>query len=176
MNRSDEFVELNKAIHDRESFDCGEDELNEFIQQKAARYMDAWISTTRVLPASIPLPNGKYPICAFYTITPISISKGTLPEPLQKKLPHYPLPVFLIAQLAVHTECKGEGLGKITLVNALKYLWDISKLMRAYAVIVDCLKPEVEKFYTQYGFQVLCNVEGRTRLFLPMGTVRMLFQ
>jgi GNAT superfamily N-acetyltransferase len=173
---SKEFVELDKAIHDRTSFDCGESELNDFIQKYAAKHMEAGISTTMVLPASKPLPNGKYPICAFYTIAPSAIKKESLPESRKKKLPHYPVPVFLIAQMAVHNDCKGQGLGKITLIKALEYLWEINKLMKAYAVIVDCLNEAVETFYSKYDFEVLDKTAGRTRMFLPMQTVGLLFK
>jgi len=176
VNCASEFVELDKAFHDRASFDCGESELNLFIQQQASRHMEAGISTTMVLPASDPLATGKYPICAFYTVTPSSVDRETITTPPKKKLPHYPIPVFLIAQMAVNSECQGRGLGKITLINALEYLWDINKKLRAYAVIVDCLNTSVEQFYAQYGFQKLCISGGRTRMFLPMKTVGMLFQ
>lgn len=172
---SNEFVALDKSIHDRASFDCGEVELNEFIQRYAAKHMEAGISTTMLLPASHALPNGKYPICAFYTIAPSSIAREHLPESRRKKLPCYPIPVFLIAQMAVHSNCKGQGLGKITLIRALKHLWDINDHLRAYAVIVDCLNTNAEGFYSKYGFEVLYRHEGRARMFLPMQTVGMLF-
>ena len=176
MNWSNEFVELDKAIHDRVSFDCGEVELNGFIQKHAVRHMEVHISRTMLLPASKPLPNGKYSICAFYIIAPSSIARETLPRSLKKKLPYYPIPVFLIAQLAVHSDCKDQGLGKITLIKALKHLWDIDAHMRAYAVIVDCLNRNAEEFYLQYGFEILSRDEDRARMFLPMKTVGMLFQ
>ena len=173
---SNEFVELDKSVHDRASFDCGEVELNEFIQRRAAKHMEAGISTTKALPASEVLPNGKYPICAFYTIAPSSIARETLPISLKKKLPHYPVPVFLIAQIAVHSNCQGQGLGKITLIKALKNLWDINDHIRAYAVIIDCLNTNIEGFYSQYDFRVLDRNRGRARMFLPMQAVGMLFQ
>jgi len=176
VNWSSEFVRLDKAIHERASFDCGEDELNEFIQKHAARHMEAGINTTMLLPAFEALPNGKYLICAFYTIAPSSIARETLPISYKKKLPRYPVPVFLIAQMAVHSNCQGQGLGKMTLVNALKYLWDINGRMRAYAVIIDCLNRDVEKFYSQYGFEILNRDKGKARMFLPMQTVGMLFE
>lgn len=175
---SNEFVELDKAVHDRVSFDCGEVELNEFIQKHAAKHMEAHISisTTMLLPASEPLPNGKYPICAFYTIAPSSIDRETLPAPIKRKLPYYPIPVLLIAQMAVHSNCQRQGLGKITLIKALEHICDINDHMKSHAVIVDCLNSDIEKFYSQYNFEVLYRNEGRARMYLPMKTVRMLFQ
>ncbi len=175
MSWSREFVELDKGIHDRASFDCGEAELNLFIQTQASKHMQAGVSRTMVLPASTPSPNQKTPICAFYSIAPCSICRDTLPKALVKKLPRYPVPVFLIAQLAVHREFQGEGLGKICLINALKYLWEINAHMRAYAIIVDCLTDAAETFYAKYGFEVLCEHNGKVRMFLPMKTVVRLF-
>jgi len=112
---ADTFVELDKTIHDRVSFDCGEEELNTFFQTQAAKHMEVGVSRTMLLPASVPLPDGKYPICSFYTITPGSISRETLPEALAKKLPRYPVPVFILAQLAVHSEYHGQGKEKLPL-------------------------------------------------------------
>ena len=177
MNWSGEFLRLDKSIHDRASFDCGETELNEFFQRHAARHMETGISITKVLPTIEKLPDGKFSICAFYTVAPGSIGRETLPTAIKKKLPYYPIPVFLIGQLAIHSECKGQGLGKITLVKALEYLWRVNEHMKAFAVIVDCLNLDIEEFYAQYGFQTLYrDNEEKTRMFLPMTTVNELFR
>lgn len=173
MSWSEAFVELNKASHDRESFDCGEPELNTFIRTQAAKHMQ--VSRTMVLPSAEPLLNQKYAICAFYSVAPSSISRETLPAKLAKKLPKYPVPVFLLAQLAVHKEFQGSGLGKISLIRALKYLWQVNQHMRAYAIVVDCLTDSAQTFYAKYGFEVLCEHNGRIRMFLPMKTVGGLF-
>ena len=175
MSYSNTFVELDKGQHDRGSFDCGENELNDFIQTKASKHMLAGISKTFVLPTDSHLPNGKRSICAFYSVTPSSIARENLPRPLAKKLPHYPIPVFLIAQLAVHLDQKGQGLGKITLVKALEFLWSINAQMPAYAVVVDCLNREAHDFYEHFGFEILCTYNGRVRMFLPMKTIGDLF-
>ena len=176
MSWGDKFIELDKTSHDRVSFDCGETELNAFIQTKAAKHMDVGIGITMLLPATDPLPNGKYPICAFYTVAPSSIKRDLLPQTFAKKLPHYPVPVFLLAQMAVNLEYQGQGLGKITLIKALEYLWEINSHMRAFAVVVGCLNNKAEQFYTKYGFEVLCDYNGKARMFLPMETVAKLFQ
>ena len=176
MSWSREFVELNGAFHDRSSFDCGEPQLNEFIKTRAARHMASGISRTLLLPEATALPNGKFPICSFYTIAPGSIRRHSLPRSLAKRLPQYPVPVFLLAQLAVDTGFQSRGLGKITLVKALEHLWGVNSQMRAYAIIVDCLNDKAEHFYQKFGFELLFRQNGRARMFVPMKTVAFLFE
>ncbi len=175
MKYSKTFVELNKAIHDRASFDCSTVELNTFLQRHAFRHMKVGVSKTMVLPATEKQSNQKYPICSFYTIAPSSIQRATLPQDLSKALPNYPVPVFLIAQLAVNKKVQGEHLGKITIIKALEFLWQVNQKMRAYTVVVDCINESVEKFYQKYGFHYLCKNHGKSRMFLPMKTVEQLF-
>ena len=169
------FVELNKVLHDRENFDCGEKELNIFIKTQASKHMKVGISKTMVLVDKSMQNNGKHPICAFYTIAPTSIKRAELPNNLAKKLPHYPIPVFLIAQLAVNQKYQGKGLGKITLVKALEYLWQVSSQMAAFAIIVDCLNKNVQEFYQRYDFKVLGEYNNRIRMYIPMNVVNKLF-
>jgi GNAT superfamily N-acetyltransferase len=176
VSQSSSFVELDGALHDRPSFDCGEPELNEFVKTRVAKHMAAGISRTMVLPADKCQPNGKFPICSFYTIAPGSIKRQTLPSSLAKKLPHYPVPVFLLAQLAVDAGFQSQGLGKITLIKALEHLWGVNSQMRAYAVIVDYLNDKAEGFYKKFGFEFLFRQNGRARMFIPMNTVAFLFE
>jgi GNAT superfamily N-acetyltransferase len=168
------FVELDKNLHDRKSFDCGQVELNEFIASSAARHREAGLSKTMVLP-EVTAQGSQDGICAFYTLSHTEIKRETLPKALAKKLPRYPIPVFLIAQLAVHSAAQSQGLGKITLIRALQNCLAINVHLPSYAVVVDALNDSVQEFYEQYGFQFLYQQGGRVRLYLPMGTVAKLF-
>ncbi len=175
MKWSDTFVQLDKQLHDRASFDCGEPELNSYMQKHASRQMSAGVGHTLVLPSVEVNPSGRKNICAFFTVAPSSLRRNDLPLRIAKKLPHYPVPVFLLAQLAVHTECQGQGLGKITLIRALEHLSRVQSVLPAYAVIVDCLNDSAKRFYLRFGFHELIGSSERTRLFLPMNTVNQLF-
>lgn len=170
------FQELGKTHHDRESFDCGAIELNDFIRAMALRHMKAGISRTMVLPRSDTNVNGKQSICAFFTVAPSAVERETFSEREAKRLPKYPIPVFLIAQLAVDQKVHGTGLGKITLIKSLEYLYKVNAFMRAYAVVVDCLTKDEKPFYEKYGFRSLGNFRGHERMFIPMKIVEKLFE
>jgi GNAT superfamily N-acetyltransferase len=173
---SKEFVELDRRTHDRDSFDCGQHELNRFLRTQAAKHMAAGVSRTLILPSANALSDEKNLICSFYTIAPGEITRRSLPKAMEKKLPHYPVPVFLLAQLAVDVKYQSQGLGKITFIKALEKLWEIHAEMRAFAVIVDCLNGDARRFYEKFGFHFLCNHKGHDRLFIPMKTISLLFR
>lgn len=174
--RGNTFLELDKALHDRESFDCGEADLNDFLKTKALRHMKTGVSRTLVLPCREVNEQGRHCICAFFTVAPGSVARETFSEQEARRLPFYPVPIFLIAQLAVDLRQQGTGLGKITLVKALEYLWKVNAYMRAYAVVVDCLTDRAVPFYEKYGFKPLGKYGGHERMFLPMKTVGRLFE
>lgn len=163
-----DFIELHKRVHDRKAFDCGEFELNDFLKTKAAQHAAVGISKTLVLTT----PEHPQDISAFYTVVAATVSSEVLPQ----NLPSTPIPVFLIAQMAVALPYHGQGLGKITLIKALEYLWRVSKSMPANAIILDCLNGEVEGFYSKFGFERLYVHNNRVRMFLPMKTVNQLFE
>lgn len=164
------FVELDRALHDRASFRCGKPSLDHFIKSQALQHKKAGTSRTLVLPGERQGDDAKSPIIAFFAVSFTSIERATFPEKLQKKLPHYPVPGFVIAQLAVNENSAGEGYGGITLVSAIRYLCKVNDSLPAVAIIVDCLDDEAQQFYEHFGFEFLSIFNNRIRLFMPIKT------
>jgi len=123
----------------------------------------------------LPAKGNDADICACYTLSHTEIERQSLPKALAKKLPRYLIPVMLIAQLAVHQEAQGHGLGKVALIAALRHAYEVNMHLPSYAVVVDALDEGVQGFYDQYGFQPLDTHNHRIRLFLSMKTVAQLF-
>lgn len=178
MEPGKQFEELNKSLHERKTFDCGREELNTFLLQFAARHREAGISKTLVLPTARK-EGVKANICSFYTLSHTEIRRESLPDSsanLAKKLPRYPIPVLLVGQLAVSKLAQGQGLGKITLVRALRHCLEINVHLPSHAVVVDAIDTGVQGFYEQYGFKPLDHYkQHRQQLFMPMQTVTQLF-
>lgn len=149
MSLAQKPVRLNKSLHDTKAFDCGKESMNKFLKQSAARHMKDNLSTTEVIiEEGHP---GKAPIVAYYTLAPATVKREEIPA--EKSLPAYPIPVIMLARLAVDKNYAGKGLGKKLLVYILRKCYQISqKDLPYYAVILDVLDNDALAFYQSFNF------------------------
>ena len=92
--------------HDSTDFDCGNDALNRFIKLYALQGQRANISQTYVALT----PEKK--IAGYHTLVVGSVVHGEAPERLKKGIPRHPIPVVILARLAVDNSEQGRGLGR----------------------------------------------------------------
>ena len=114
-------------------------------------------------------------IAGFYTLTSDNIRLDDLPPELLKqvKLPRYPVAgATLIGRLARDQSFKGQGVGELLLVDALKRALSTSKQIASAAVVVDAKDDKAHAFYSAFGF--IAFPDTKNRLFLPMETVEKL--
>ncbi|QQS48891.1 MAG: GNAT family N-acetyltransferase [Acidobacteriota bacterium] len=153
-------IEPLTAEHRREDFDCGEGALNRYIRQYASQHQKKNIG--RVYVAVEP---GEKRVIGYYTLANGSVAFENVPK--SKGLPReYPIPVVMLARLAIDRTMQGQGLGAVLLFDALKRSAEVSLVSAAHAVIVDALNDRAKEFYLHYQFE-----EGPgdpKRLFLPM--------
>ena len=159
-------IEPLDARHQREGFDCGEETLNRYLQQYASQHQKKNIG--RIYVAVEP---GASRVLGYYTLANGSVAFESAPR--VKGLPReYPIPVILLARLAIDRTMQGEGLGATLLFDALKRAAEVSQVSAAYAVIVDALHEKAKKFYLHYHFEE--SLDDPMRLFLPMHDIRAL--
>ncbi len=165
------FIEpLDRKRHDRAGFSCEHDALTTYLQQQATQDIKKHVAAVFVLT-----PDGKL-IAGYYTLSQYAVDAGELPEPVLKrlKLPKYPqLPATLIGRLARGVDWKGQGVGELLLVDALKRALDTTRTVESVAVLVDAKDDRAKAFYHQYGFLELPGHQNR--LFLPMRTIEEMF-
>lgn len=161
-------VPLGKS-HDRGSFACGSAPLDRYLQQHARQDAEKRVAAPFVL---IEPPSNR--VLGYYTLSASIITVDALPAELVKKLPRYSqLPVTLLGRLAMDQSQRGQGLGELLLMDALRRSLEAAAEIAAMAVIVDAKDAAAERFYAHFGFTALQRQPAR--LFLPMQTVAGLF-
>jgi hypothetical protein len=172
MAFAQQFVLLDPQQHDAKQFDCGKLDMNVFLSRYADKNRKLGLSATWVLIVQSDSEAKKSSIAAYYTLASSTVNREQLPT--DKKLPAYPVPVILLARLAVNRCFQKQGLGEKTLISALRqsvYLTD--KGLPALGVVLDVLDDNALRFYQQFEvFQPF--TDNPMRLFVPMHVIRQL--
>jgi predicted GNAT family N-acyltransferase len=164
------FEPLDPKKHERAAFSCEQESLDAYLKERANQEIKKQIAAVYVLTS-----DGKT-IAGYYTLSQYAIETGELPPELIQKLrlPKYDkLPATLLGRLARSKEFKGQGIGELLLMGALKNAWGLSRQIASVAVVVDAINEKARSFYRSYGFIEL--PDHPNRLFIPMQTLVQLF-
>ena len=144
--------------------------MNDFLHRYALRNRKLGLSATWVLPLS-DLESGsrKQPVAAYYTLASSTVRREEIP--VQRSLPGYPVPVVLLARLAVHRQFQGRGLGEKTLVTALRQsVVLVQRGLPALGLVLDVIDEQALSFYQTFNlFQSF--TDDPLRLFVPMSVL-----
>ena len=151
------------SSHNRKAFDCGNAELNRYLQEQAGQHAKKDITRTFVA-----VEEDTAEVIGYYSLCAGSISFEIVPE----NLPHHPIPIVLLARLAVDEKVQGQGVGKVLLLDTLTTTLSVANQIGVYALAVDALNQEAFDFYLRYGFKSLSD--DQLHLYLPIKTIRKL--
>ncbi|MDO6516738.1 GNAT family N-acetyltransferase [Zobellia uliginosa] len=156
------------SSHIKKEFSCGKEMLDNYIQKQASQDVKRKLSASFVFVGEDKIVQG------YYTLSNNGIPLEHVPESFKKKLPrsYTSIPTTLLGRMAVGKKFKGNGLGKLLLIEALKRSYLISKEIGSFAVIVYPIDEDAENFYSKYGF---IKLPDSGKMFLPMKTVQQLF-
>jgi GNAT superfamily N-acetyltransferase len=142
-------LERLRRDHPRKQFQCGQDQVDDWLAAKALQNQDKHLSVTKVLLNETGI------IAGYYTLATGQVDFGDLPAEIARQLPRRMLPIAMLAWLGVSSTQQGQGLGRLLLAQALRDCYEGGKTFAFVAVILDCLNDAAKAFYQQWDFEEL---------------------
>jgi GNAT superfamily N-acetyltransferase len=145
-------VELLTSQHDVGQFDCGKhSSLNDWLKRFARMNQASGDTRTYVVHRALR-------VVGYYSLAPGSVSRRTASARASKAAPE-PIPIVLLARLAVDKREQGQGLGSALLKDALRRAYAGAEIIGGRAVLVHAIDAEAAAFYRKYGFESCPGLE-----------------
>jgi GNAT superfamily N-acetyltransferase len=152
--------------HDIAAFDSGTSDPDLWLKRRALTNEALGASRTYVVCAS-----GR--VVGFYALATGAVAHEAVTGRVRRNMPD-PIPVMVLARLAVDRAYQGRGLGRALLRDALLRTLQAAEIAGIRAVLVHALSPSAKQFYLQAGFAetpvspmtllvTLTDVAGRVR-------------
>jgi len=138
-------VEKLRREHAIEGFDCGREQLNRYLLRYAWQNQQAGASQTYVGVLGDT-------IIGFYTLAVGQVTHVEAPERLTKGLARHPVPIMLLARLAVDRRWHGQGVGKALLRDAMDRTLQAADIAGIRAFAVHAKDEEAMRFYEHFDF------------------------
>ena len=131
--------------HAIDCFDCGREALNRFLVRYALPNQQADASQTYVALSEAE-------VVGFYTLVVGQVEYDDAPERLKKGLARHPVPIMLLARLAVAAHWQGKGLGSGLLKDAMLRTLQAAEIAGIRAFAVHAKDGEAKSFYERFDF------------------------
>jgi len=128
--------------HRLDDFECGEAVLDDWLKRKALSNQSSGASRTFVVADQ----DGR--VCGYY-----ALAAGAVSHQLATSNMPDPVPVMVLARLAVDRRTQGQHLGASLLQDAVKRAVAVSQNAGVRALLVHALHERAKQFYEHYGFQ-----------------------
>ncbi len=135
------------AEHDTGPFDCGKEGLNRFLQRFALVNQKANSAQTYVVchPGAT--------VVGYYSLSVGAVEHAEAPRRVSQGLARHPVPVMLLARLAVARAEQSRGLGKALLKDALLRTAQAADIAGIRALLVHAKDDEVRQWYERFDFE-----------------------
>jgi GNAT superfamily N-acetyltransferase len=138
-------IEKLRADHAVGGFDCGREELNHFLTRFALTNQQAGSALTYVALAG-------ETVAGYYSLAVGEVAYADAPERLSKGLARHPVPVMLLARLAIATATQGRGMGAGLLKDAMRRTLQVADIAGIRALVVHAMDVPARSFYEHFGF------------------------
>lgn len=131
--------------HAVDGFDCGSEPLNRFLIRFALQNQQAGASQTYLA-----LADGQ--IAGYYTLVVGQVEFDNAPQRLTKGLARHPVPIMLLARLAVAVPWQAKGLGSGLLKDAMLRTLQAAEIAGIRAFAVHAKDDQAKAFYEHFDF------------------------
>lgn len=138
-------VEKLTRRHAVDPFDCGEPALDRFLARFAFPNQQANASQTYVGLADDT-------VIGFYTLVVGEVAHAEAPERLVKGLARHPVPIMLLARLAIARDWQGKGIGAGLLRDAVLRTLQAADIAGIRALAVHAKDDAARAFYRRFDF------------------------
>jgi GNAT superfamily N-acetyltransferase len=135
------------AAHQTGDFQCGEAVLDEWLKRRALANQLSGASRTFVVADN----NGS--VYGYYAMAAGAVAQRSATGPVRRNMPD-PIPVMVLARLAVDRRAQGMHLGASLLQDAVDRALVVAQNTGVRAILVHALHHQARQFYEHYGFQV----------------------
>jgi GNAT superfamily N-acetyltransferase len=160
-------IEKLERSHALDAFDCGREALNRFLIRYAMQNQQAGASQTYVALR-------EQEIAGYYTLVVGQVEYNEAPERLTKGLARHPVPIMLLARLAVSIACQGKSIGAGLLKDAMLRTLQAADIAGIRAFAVHAKDDEAKAFYEHFDF--IPSPSDPYHLFRLMKDIRALLQ
>ena len=134
------------ADHQLNTFNCGEASLDEWLKRRALLNQSNGASRTFVVVDESQLVMGYYALAAG------AVHHQDATRSIRQNMPD-PIPVMVLARLAVDIRTQGMQLGAGLLRDAVDRSLAVAKNTGVRALLVHALHERAKEFYLYFGFQ-----------------------
>jgi GNAT superfamily N-acetyltransferase len=131
--------------HAVDEFDCGQPALNRFLTRYALTSQQANASQTYLGLADAA-------VVGFYTLVVSEVADDDAPDRLTRGLARHPVPLLLLARLAVGTAWQGQGVGAGLLKDAMRRTVQAAGIVGIRALAAHAKDDAARAFYEHFGF------------------------
>lgn len=131
--------------HQLEGFDCGKPALDDWLLRHARQAQGSGSAKTFVVADDAR-------VAGYFSLTVGQVDTLDAPERIRKGMGQYPVPVVILARLAVSRQDQGRGMGFGLLQDAIRRTMLIAEQAGIRAMLTHPIDEEAAKFYTRFGF------------------------
>ena len=133
--------------HNRKAFDCGNEEVNRFLREKAMQDQERDLSRTMVLINPDESPKR---IIGYHTLVMTQVKQEEIPNDRPRITRG--IPVILLGQHGVDHKYQGQGLGDLLLMDVQARTTEISQKVGIRALMLDARNELLAVWYEKHDF------------------------